>query len=183
MAERNLGFMYHNGQGVLKDYIQAYMWFNLAAAGGDNRSHPIPRPPRTYDDGRTDRRGSTANCRMAGRSLPEAVAGRRSYTIARDTIRVDCLSGKRHFDPPRYFRYAAIQSSAISSCACSMGMCPAQTSTCRKFSSLSFTAAFHGCGVVTLGPKVFPHVGSSEFERNQVVNLIVARFGSMPYST
>jgi len=27
-----LGFMYYNGEGVAKDYVLAYMWFNLASA-------------------------------------------------------------------------------------------------------------------------------------------------------
>ncbi|MEO5372594.1 MAG: SEL1-like repeat protein, partial [Magnetococcus sp. DMHC-1] len=30
----NLGLMYHIGNGVPKDYISAYAWFNLAAANG-----------------------------------------------------------------------------------------------------------------------------------------------------
>ena len=33
-AQGNLGVMYADGQGVPKDYVQAYMWFNLGAAGG-----------------------------------------------------------------------------------------------------------------------------------------------------
>ena len=31
-AQFSLGFMYEKGQGVPQDYVQAYMWFNLAAA-------------------------------------------------------------------------------------------------------------------------------------------------------
>ena len=31
-AQNNLGFMYYNGQGVTQDYVQAHMWFNLAAS-------------------------------------------------------------------------------------------------------------------------------------------------------
>ncbi len=31
-AQTNLGVMYHNGQGVTQDYVQAHMWFNLAAS-------------------------------------------------------------------------------------------------------------------------------------------------------
>lgn len=31
-AQILLGFIYTNGQGVPQDYVQAYMWFNLAAA-------------------------------------------------------------------------------------------------------------------------------------------------------
>jgi TPR repeat protein len=34
-AQFNLGVAYNNGNGVVKDYVQAYMWFTLAAAGGD----------------------------------------------------------------------------------------------------------------------------------------------------
>ncbi len=32
-AQYNLGLMCENGQGVPQDYVQAHMWFNLAAAG------------------------------------------------------------------------------------------------------------------------------------------------------
>ncbi len=31
-AQNLLGFMYHNGQGVPQDYVQAQMWYNLAAS-------------------------------------------------------------------------------------------------------------------------------------------------------
>ena len=30
-AQGNLGFMYYLGQGVPQDYVQAHVWFNLAA--------------------------------------------------------------------------------------------------------------------------------------------------------
>ena len=33
-AQSNLGLMYTNGQGMPQDYIQAHMWYNLAAASG-----------------------------------------------------------------------------------------------------------------------------------------------------
>ena len=33
-AQNNLGMMYHNGKGVSQDYVQAHMWYNLAAAQG-----------------------------------------------------------------------------------------------------------------------------------------------------
>jgi uncharacterized protein len=32
LAQINLGFMYLDGEGVPPDYVQAHMWFNLAAA-------------------------------------------------------------------------------------------------------------------------------------------------------
>ena len=31
-AQFNLGVMYANGRGVLQDYVQAHMWFNLGAS-------------------------------------------------------------------------------------------------------------------------------------------------------
>ncbi len=34
-AQYTLGLMYELGQGVQQDYVQAYLWFNLAAAQGD----------------------------------------------------------------------------------------------------------------------------------------------------
>jgi TPR repeat protein len=30
MLNNNLGALYANGQGVPQDYVQAYLWFNLA---------------------------------------------------------------------------------------------------------------------------------------------------------
>ncbi len=33
-AQYNLGVMYGNGRGVPKDYVQAHLWYNLAAAQG-----------------------------------------------------------------------------------------------------------------------------------------------------
>jgi TPR repeat protein len=33
-AQFSLGFMYEKGQGVPQDYVQAYMWYNLAATQG-----------------------------------------------------------------------------------------------------------------------------------------------------
>ena len=35
-AQTALGWMYYLGRGVLQDYVQAHMWYNLAAAQGDN---------------------------------------------------------------------------------------------------------------------------------------------------
>ncbi len=34
-AQNALGWMYYIGGGVLQDYVQAHMWYNLAAAQGD----------------------------------------------------------------------------------------------------------------------------------------------------
>jgi TPR repeat protein len=31
-AQYKLGFMYYDGRGVPRDYVQAHMWFNLSAA-------------------------------------------------------------------------------------------------------------------------------------------------------
>ena len=35
LAQFNLGLMYARGTGVPEDYVQAYKWWNLAAASGD----------------------------------------------------------------------------------------------------------------------------------------------------
>jgi TPR repeat protein len=35
LAQRNLGFMYANGQGVPQDYAEAVKWYRLAADQGD----------------------------------------------------------------------------------------------------------------------------------------------------
>ena len=32
LAQYNLGFMYSKGRGVPQDYVQAHMWYNLAAS-------------------------------------------------------------------------------------------------------------------------------------------------------
>ena len=34
-AQHNLGVMYHNGQGVPKDYAEAARWYRLAAEQGN----------------------------------------------------------------------------------------------------------------------------------------------------
>jgi uncharacterized protein len=34
-AQGNLGIRYERGETVPRDYVQAYMWFSLAAAQGD----------------------------------------------------------------------------------------------------------------------------------------------------
>ena len=37
-AQFNLGMMYQNGEGVLKDPVLAYMWFSLSAARGKSNA-------------------------------------------------------------------------------------------------------------------------------------------------
>jgi len=37
-AQYNLGIMYRNGRGVPKDYVQAHMWFNLAASNAHDKA-------------------------------------------------------------------------------------------------------------------------------------------------
>jgi hypothetical protein len=39
-AQVNLGLMYDDGEGVLQDYVEAHMWFNLAVAqfSGEERA-------------------------------------------------------------------------------------------------------------------------------------------------
>ena len=38
LALAKLGLMYAQGRGVLQDFIQAHMWYNLSAARGEARS-------------------------------------------------------------------------------------------------------------------------------------------------
>ena len=38
MAQNNLGCMYHNGQGVPKDYQKAAQWFRLATTQGNAKA-------------------------------------------------------------------------------------------------------------------------------------------------
>ena len=33
-AQSNLGVMYQQGKGVIKDYVYAHMWWNIAASQG-----------------------------------------------------------------------------------------------------------------------------------------------------
>ncbi len=40
-AQYNLGFMYGNGRGVLKDSVLAHMWFNIAGGTGHGNSKDI----------------------------------------------------------------------------------------------------------------------------------------------
>ena len=37
-AQNNLGIMYARGQGVSRDYVGAYMWFNLSAVQGNQQA-------------------------------------------------------------------------------------------------------------------------------------------------
>jgi len=34
-SSSKLGWMYHNGFGVMQDYVQAHMWYSLTAARGE----------------------------------------------------------------------------------------------------------------------------------------------------
>ena len=42
-AQRNLGGMYRNGNGVPQDHVQGHMWFNLAASrmASGHRQHAV----------------------------------------------------------------------------------------------------------------------------------------------
>ena len=42
-AQSNLGLLYENGEGVPQDYVQAHMWFNLAASrmASGHRQHAV----------------------------------------------------------------------------------------------------------------------------------------------
>ncbi len=52
-AQNALGWMYYIGGGVLQDYVQAHMWYNLAAAQGDKaaaKNRDIVATKMTPDD-------------------------------------------------------------------------------------------------------------------------------------
>jgi len=38
LAFAKLGWMYERGRGVLQDFIQAHMWYNLSGAQGEQRA-------------------------------------------------------------------------------------------------------------------------------------------------
>ena len=40
-AQFNLGICYHNGQGVTKDYVEAYKWLSLASVGGNENARGL----------------------------------------------------------------------------------------------------------------------------------------------
>ncbi len=40
-AQTELGLMYGNGQGVLKDFVLAHMWFNIASANGNETAGKV----------------------------------------------------------------------------------------------------------------------------------------------
>jgi TPR repeat protein len=40
-AQYNLGLMYEKSRGVAQDYVQAHMWYNLAAAKGEKRARKL----------------------------------------------------------------------------------------------------------------------------------------------
>ena len=41
MAQLTLGVMYYKGEGVLKDYVTAYAWWNIAAANGNANAKKV----------------------------------------------------------------------------------------------------------------------------------------------
>ena len=51
-AQGTLGFMYANGRGVPQDYVQAHMWFNLAASRstGELRDSSVRNRDRAADE-------------------------------------------------------------------------------------------------------------------------------------
>ena len=46
-AQYKLGLMYSNGEGVLRDYVQAYLWIHLAAVQGEKNANNYKRYLRT----------------------------------------------------------------------------------------------------------------------------------------
>ena len=37
-AQNNMGLLYVKGQGVIRDFVRAYMWWNIAASSGNKNS-------------------------------------------------------------------------------------------------------------------------------------------------
>jgi len=46
-AQFNLGLMYYRGQVVTQNYVQAHMWFNLAAASGAKKVNAAAKARET----------------------------------------------------------------------------------------------------------------------------------------
>jgi TPR repeat protein len=100
IAQRNLGLMYANGQGVPQDYLLAHMWFNLAASGATDASTrgtavksrdlvaarmTPPRSPRRSGWPASGRRATRrrANLRHPRQGVPGCQAGRAALTMQR----------------------------------------------------------------------------------------------------
>ena len=69
-ARTALGFMYFAGQGVRRDYVQAYMWFTLADPR--HTTHDSNRRPRCsgrQDVARSDRRGAADGARVGSEEV------------------------------------------------------------------------------------------------------------------
>jgi hypothetical protein len=71
VAQYNLGVMYGTGEGVPQDYVQAHMWFNLAASLRLTGEFGVRNRDRVADriDPRAARRGTTPRSRV-GRRAP-----------------------------------------------------------------------------------------------------------------
>jgi hypothetical protein len=63
-AQNNLGHMYRNGEGAPQDYVQAHMWFNLAASR-------IPASEKKERDNAIEARDFTAS-KMTPAQIAEA---------------------------------------------------------------------------------------------------------------
>ena len=68
-AQFNLGAMQSKGEGVPKDLVHGYMWFDLAAARGDERSDKASRHRCASNDSRADRRGAEARARVEAEEI------------------------------------------------------------------------------------------------------------------
>ena len=77
-AQFMLGYMYASGKGVLQDYIQAHLWFNLAAAQGKDRA-------------------VEAREKIAGLMTPQQVA--EAQRLAREWKPKEALEKEKDFSP------------------------------------------------------------------------------------
>ena len=89
LSQDSLGFLYETGKGVPQDYVQAHMWYNLAAS---DTQDVIARRPRCaisgrQDDARSDRRGAENGAGVGSKEMSvegpplefALLAGRQDY--------------------------------------------------------------------------------------------------------
>ena len=80
-AQYNLGWMYEEGSGVKRNYVQAYKWFSLSEkkihASCFPGSHKYPyQSTQNKDDARRSRKGKASSTRMEANAFPLRAAAR-----------------------------------------------------------------------------------------------------------
>jgi TPR repeat protein len=72
-AQAKLGLMYEIGKGVPQDYVQAHMWFNLAASQSSSGVEPFPVATSGIESAFHEA-AATARDRVAAKLTPEELA-------------------------------------------------------------------------------------------------------------